>query len=140
MNLQLGGLFYFFLSLSCSHSCQILVCRLDIRIAPVKKRALEQHSPSSSAVSLHSPSDQFPEEEKKGMKSSLRTHGACHDRSVRFSSDESVETFSGRSLRKRSTTVPHSYEELSDIDSDDDSGSARRKKVSYYKLKLFLIF
>lgn len=59
------------------------------------------------------------------MKPAARTRSSGHD--AHSSTSGSSEPFSGR-LRKR-TSVVHSYEELSDIDSDDDKGSSRRRKV-----------
>lgn len=109
---------------------QVVKPKLDIRFAPVKKRLVEQLS--SPPPRTPSPSGYLPTDEKKGMKSALRTRGGSHDYSVRFSLDESAE--SGRSLRKR-TTVPLSYEELSDIDSDDESGSSRRRKTRSRNLR-----
>lgn len=48
-------------------------------------------------------------------------------------SNGSVQPFASR-LRKR-ITQNVSYEELSDLDSDDDKGSAHRKKVGCFEYK-----
>lgn len=92
--------------------------KLDIRIAPVKKRAVEL---ISSTPSTSSPPATYHGSDGSRMKPA-RTRSSLHE----LGGDGSSEPFSGR-LRKRSSAI-HSYEELSDIDSDDDKGSTRRRK------------
>lgn len=101
--------------------------RLDIRIAPVKKRAVDQYSssPSASGSTTSPPAPvSYSGPDRSRAKAAARTRSSGHELNV----DGSSEPFSGR-LRKRSSAV-HSYEELSDIDSDDEKGSSRRRKVS----------
>lgn len=92
----------------------------------MKKRAVDLYSSSPSASrSATPPPASYGGADRSRTKPAARTRSSGHEFNANYSADS--EPFSGR-LRKRSSAV-HSYEELSDIDSDDDKGSSRRRKV-----------